>query len=199
MQHNQLLLLTTVTLTSLVGCAYKPKALPIRQIQEYPNVVVQQDTSLAAEQWNRTTSSHVLGQPVNSKGFVPLLVVVKNNGSNRAIIDGDRIVLEDGQGQLHERVDTEIVLKKCEKSVALHFAFFGALAGLSAGDYNKKMAEDWRDKEFPSQVVLEPYMSTAGLLFYRIEDEASVSGSRLLVPLAAWGKDDYEEVSCVLP
>ena len=111
------LTLVLTVLTGSVGCAYKPSALPVRQISEYDNVVVHQEVALAAEPFDRATSRAILGQSVHRKGFAPILVVLKNDGDQRAIVDSDRITLVDSEGQTREWVSTEVVLRKCRKNV----------------------------------------------------------------------------------
>ena len=198
MQTGFRMILVLTVLTGASGCAYKPQALPVRQISQYGNRVTHQEVALAAAPFDRTTSRSILGQPVNQKGFQPILVVLENDGDQRAIIDGSRIALEDGSGERRERISTETVLHKCRKSVPMHQFFFGALAALGAAEYNTKMTEDWTHKAFPEQAVIEPHMSLNGVVFFRIEKKANVLGGRLCVPLAANGQADYEEVSCEL-
>lgn len=181
------------------GCAYHSRALPVRLVDEYPNATAVQDVWVAAEPFDRTTCKRILNQSTNGKGYVPVLIALENKGNERAVIDGANINLEASGGQVHERTATELVAKKCQKNVGLHVVLWGGLSGLAAAEYNRKMAEDWKAKELPSQVVLEPHSSMSGLLFYPIRDFSSVHGATLIVPLAVGNRREYEDARCVLP
>lgn len=191
----------SLALTSLaaIGCAYHPHALPVRLVDEYPNAAALQGVRIAADAFDKAASKRVLNQAVNSKGYVPVLLVLENKGENRAIVDGANINLEAGGGQVHQRTGSDVVVKKCQKSVGLHVLLFGWLSGIGAADYNRKMSEDWNAKELPSQVVLEPHSSANGLLFYPVKDYSGVHGATLTIPVAIGDRRVYQEVCCVLP
>lgn len=184
---------------AVTGCAYHPRALPVRLMDEYPNAAALQDVRVAADAFDKKTSKRILNRSVNRKGYVPVLVALENKGEERAVVDAANINLEAGGGQVHQRIASEVVARKCQKSVAAHVIFLGWFSGLGAADYNRKMAEDWKAKELPSQVVLEPHSSTSGLLFFAIKDFSSVHGATLIIPVAVGNRREYEEVRCVLP
>lgn len=180
------------------GCAYHPRALPVRSVDAYTNIAALQDVRIAAEPFDKTTSKRILNRSVNRKGYVPVLIALENTGEERAVVDAANIHLEAGAGQVHPRTASSVVARKCQKSVGLHVLFWGWLSGLGAADYNREMAEDWRAKELPDQVVLEPHSSTNKLLFYPIKDFSSVRGATLVIPVVVGGGMEYKEVRCVL-
>ncbi len=184
---------------SAAGCGYKSRALPVRSVHEYSNKVAFEGVQVAATAFDKATSGRVLNRAPNRSGFVPVLVALENSGEERAVVDGANITLETGRGNVRPRTATEVVVKKCQKSVGAHVIFFGWLAGLSAADYNRKMAEDWRAKELPSQVVLEPHSSTSRLLFYAVPRSLTINDATLSVPVALGNRPGYEEVRCALP
>lgn len=191
----------SLTLTSFAatGCGYRSRALPVRLVAEHPNAAAFKDVRVAADAFDKKTSKRILNHTVNRRGYVAVLVALENKGAERAVVDGENIELEAGTGRLLKRTGSELVAKKCEKSVAAHVILFGWLAGLGAAEYNRKMAADWKEKELPEQVILEPHSSVHGLLFYTIKDFSSVTGATLVVPVAVGGSPDYTEVRCVLP
>ena len=194
--------IVSLALTSLAatGCAsYRPHALPVRMVEEYPNAVALGDVRIAAEAFDKTTCKRILSRSANSKGYVPVLIALENKGEDRVVVDGANIELEAGGGQVHQRTASEVVATKCQKSVGLHVFFLGLFSGLGAADYNQNMAEDWKAKELPSQVVLEPHSTKSGLLFYAIKNFSSVHNATLTIPVAVGTRRDYEEVRCVLP
>ena len=194
--------IVALALTSLAGtgCAsYRPNALPVRMVEEYPNAVALRDVRIAAEAFDKTTCKRILSQSANRKGYVPVLIALENKGEDRVVVDGANIELEAGGGQVHQRTASEVVATKCQKSVGAHVIFFGWFSGMGAAEYNRKMAEDWKAKELPSQVVLEPHSTKSGLLFYAIKDFSSLDSATLTIPVAVGNRRDYEEVRCVLP
>lgn len=189
-----------LTALAATGCAsYHPRALSVRLVDEYANTVALENVRVAGDPFDNTTSKRILNRSVNRKGYVPVLIVLENKGDERAVVDAANIDLEAGGGQVYQRTASEVVAKKCQKSVGLHVIFFGAIPGFAAAEYNRKMAADWKEKELPSQVVLEPHSSASGLLFYAITDFSNVHGATLTIPVAVSNRRGYEEVRCVLP
>lgn len=199
MKRFGLLLGSVALLLGGTGCAYRPHQLPAEELAGCPNLVRHQDLRLAATTFDPATAKSVLNEPVSDKGFVPVLLIIRNEGGERAVIDGARVRLEDGRGSAIARTGAGDVAKRCEKSVALHVILFGWLSGLGASQYNRDMTEDWKSKDLPDYAVVEPHMSLNKLVFYSVKENCAVQGGRIIVPVAVRNSPNYEEVACVLP
>ena len=78
--------IVSLALTSLAatGCAsYRPQALPVRMVEEYPNAVALQNVRIAAEAFDKTTCKRILSRSANREGYVPVLIALENKGGDR--------------------------------------------------------------------------------------------------------------------
>ena len=68
---------------------------------------------------------------------------------------------------------------------------------MSAEDANRKMESDWREKEMPEQLIIQPGRTGHGFVFFKLPAGVSLRGSRLL--LDAQSMADGQTIKLAMP
>ena len=171
-------------LLCITGCAtYQYGITDVRPVSEYPNRTQVDGISLAVDPYDSTEKAekgfHV---DVTSEGFYPVNLIFKNDTKDHVIVFRDSIVLIDGSGNSRRPVRGANMYNAFENNkIAYAFFGFGILSYMSAEEANRKMETDWRQKEIPEQLVIQPGRKANGFVYFQLPKDQTVKGGKLRV------------------
>jgi hypothetical protein len=179
-------ILGMVVILSLSGCAsYTAQHVDQKPLNAFTKKVDNNGIVLAVDpitDGNEVTK--IFTANTNSKGYLPIEIVVNNTSSDNLMLDASNISLTDVSGNIKNPVKSDIVADNFEHNkMAEAFWGFGMFSYQAADDANKKMHQDWADKSLPASKVLNPNAGNArGIVFFQLNAN-NVSGSTLTVPV----------------
>lgn len=180
------------------GC-YTVRPIPLREMDEYSCREKVGDVTIAAEAFVGRHSADVFNHDVNEKGFLPVLVLVRNDGSVPVTINGGDICLRDSSDRTCHRVPAKVVASTCERNAGVEAALlFGMLSFMDANQSNDKMHADWQEKELATRLVVPPKSSSYGFAYFQAHNDRYERGASVVVPIVR-GSDEYKEVIVRLP
>jgi hypothetical protein len=106
---------------------------------------------------------------LTEQGYCPILLVIENSSTDNLLLVKDEIELMDTQGNIHKPVAAKIMVEKFEHNkMSYALLGFGIFSYMSADEANKKMLNDWSEKELPAEKVLIPSRKTHGVLYFHL-------------------------------
>ena len=169
-------------LFSIIGCAtHKSSIIAVQKMDEYPYRTTSDGISLAADPYDSTKKAKEgFYIDVTRKGFYPVNLIFKNDTNDRVIVWKETVELIDGSGNVHRPVTSLSMYNAFEKSkIAYALLGFGIFSYMSADEANRKMESDWRQKEFPQQLIIRPGRKANGVVYYQLPKGTAIKGSKL--------------------
>lgn len=176
-----LFLFVFLILFTFLGCAtYKHTHVRVDEVETYPSHISEKGILIAVDPCDSPEEAkEEFYVDVTSQNFYPVLLIMRNDTSSRIIILKDSFVLEDADGRFHRPVNSQVMADTCEHN-KMAYAFIGGIFSyMSAEDANKKMAADWRDKELPDSLILNPERRTSGFVYFELPVGKTTKGCTL--------------------
>ena len=175
------------------GCS-TAKPIPVREMTEYPNRRSISTVSVAAEAFHAPQTRKVFNHGINEKGFLPVLIVVRNDDRVPIIINASDIRLRDAWGEVHWRVPARVLAGNFERSPGWEAVLlFGLLSFMDADRWNAKLHADWQDKELANRVVLQPHSTAYRFVYFELPKREQKNKLSVIVPIIN-GEKKYNEV-----
>lgn len=188
----------TVSAFATTGC-YTVRPIPLRQIGEYPSRETLSHMTVAAEPFRDKACAKVFNHRLNNKGFLPVLIVARNESDSRATLLGSEVQLRDEAGQIHRRVPTSVVTAKFERNPGTEaFFLFGLISFMDANRHNDKLNGDWSEKELGQRVIVRPHTTVHGFAYFKLKNRPRGSNMRVIVPIIDEA-GQYHRISLTLP
>ena len=170
-----------VTSFAFAGCAtYKHTQVRVDEVETYPSHISEKGILIAVDPCDSSEEAkEEFYVDVTSQNFYPVLLIMRNDTSNRLIILKDSFVLEDADGRFYRPVNSQVMADTCEHN-KMAYAFLGGIFSyMSAEDANRKMASDWRDKELPDSLIINPERRTSGFVYFELPAGKTTKGCTL--------------------
>jgi hypothetical protein len=153
----------------IAGCAWhEAKDLNPDRVDAYRIRTMEAGVVIAADVFHpRWKVEAAFSVDLNEHGYLPILLIMENRTGNKFQLRTGDIELTDGRGRKRRPIAVEVMAQKLEHNPMLYGALgFGILSYKSAESANKKMLDDWGDKELPPQSVLLPRRTTHGVVYF---------------------------------
>jgi hypothetical protein len=161
--------LSILSFTSLVAaCAsYQAHPTPLKDAEAYAAHTSANGLSIGADIYdNAEKCSRAFDEDI-SRTFTPVQVVVDNRADQKFLIDRAHAILECSDGTSLMPVSSAMAYNQYRSDVVGASMVTGRLGAAAATDANDAKRADWAEKEFPSQVVVEPTRRVGGFLYFR--------------------------------
>lgn len=168
------------------GCrAYPVRAVPSTPLSEISARQTIENVSLAALPcWTTEECKAVFNFPMTDKGYLPILLVVDNEGAETVEVARLRIELVLTSGDTVSPVEASVVASQFGRNAMAEAIFlFGIFSYADADKYNDAMVRDWHEKGLKEIALVAPRRTTRKYLYFNLGKGASVEGSRLRVPV----------------
>lgn len=175
-------LMIVVVFFGVVGCAsYKYGKIDVRTVDEYKAHTTTGGISLAADPYDTTEKAKEgFYVDVTSKNFYPVNLIFQNNTNDRILLLRDTAELIDFKNNTYKPIRSIIMSEACEHNkMAYALLGFGIFSYMSAEEANKKMASDWREKELPDQLIIQPVRKVNGFLYFQLPEGQKINGCKL--------------------
>jgi hypothetical protein len=169
-------------LFSITGCAtYKRTSVEVGALDTYKSKMSTKGITVAADPIdNEIEAKENFYVDVTEANFFPVLIIVQNDTSDRIIFLKESVELTDPKGNYYRPVSSAVMADACEHNkMAYALLGFGIFSYMSAEEANRKMASDWRDKEFPDTSITNPGRKRHGFLYFELPEGETTSGYRL--------------------
>ena len=188
MTRKLTLIILAVLLLGMTGCAtYKAGSVSMKDVNQYVNYQKFDDIEAAAELYAdemKTKESFYLN--VNEKNFYPVNLVIKNNSETRLLLYKNSVQLVDSIGNKYFPISCSIMSGEFEHNkMAYALLGFGIFSYMSAEDANKKMETDWRDKELPGELIINPRQRNSGFVYFKLPEGSKPNGMTLKLTIEA--------------
>ena len=88
--------------------------------------------------------------------------------------------MTDPKGNYYRTVPSEVMADACEHNkLAYALLGFGIFSYMSADEANRKMALDWREKELPEALIINPGRQRHGFLYFELPEGNTTSEAKL--------------------
>ncbi len=180
MNPPRTLLLPTLALVlaalSLPAHAADKKAPPANPAPQYPLFEAhdKEHVSIAADPCAKADDCKFFRNPYLSHGFLPVRVIITNDGDQPLSLDDVRIQFISADkdtipAALPEDLNRRLYSKKAAAGHNVPLPFPGAKIHTPGEKIDKKISDDDRDFGFPSTTVA-PHTTQAGYLFYDVKE-----------------------------
>jgi hypothetical protein len=196
---NFRLIFPAVVLGLTSGCAsYQAQAIPAGQVSGYARNAEIAGVSWAAEPYDTSEQAKAaFYADVTSQGYFPVHLVFKNETAGNILILRDTAELETA-GNIYRTTRSSNMYNDFEHNkMAYALLGFGIFSYMSAEDANRKMESDWREKEMPEQLIVQPGRTGHGFVFFKLPAGVSLRGSTLLVE--AQSMADGQTIKLAMP
>ena len=169
-------------LFSITGCAtYKRTPVQVGTLDTYKSKMSTKGITVAADPIdNEIEAKENFYVDVTEANFFPVLIIVQNDTSDRIIFLKESVELTDPKGNYYRPISSAVMADACEHNkMAYALLGFGIFSYMSAEEANRKMASDWRDKEFPDTSITNPGRKRHGFLYFELPEGETTSGYRL--------------------
>ena len=169
-------------LFSITGCAtYKRTPVQVGTLDTYKSKMSTKGITVAADPIdNEIEAKENFYVDVTKANFFPVLIIVQNDTSDRIIFLKESVELTDPKGNYYRPISSAVMADACEHNkMAYALLGFGIFSYMSAEEANRKMASDWRDKEFPDTSITNPGRKRHGFLYFELPEGETTSGYRL--------------------
>ncbi len=196
--HRAIAIMIALSAVGATGC-YSARSVPVRLIDEYPSRENVSRVTVAAEPFRGNQCAKVFNHWITWKGFLPMLIVARNDGAHSATLLGSEIRLRDETGQIHCRVRANVVADQFLRSPALEAYFlFGWLSFLNADQYNDELHADWAAKELGQRVIVHPHTTVHGFAYFELKGRPRGSSLEAVVPVID-ETGEHRKISMALP
>jgi len=171
-----------ILLIFITGCAsYNYGRVEVKDIDSYINSAKKENIKIAVDPYDTPQKAQgAFYIDVTSKNFYPVNLIVENNSKEKILILKNSIELQDNYGNTFNPVNSHImsdVFKKSKMAYAL--LGFGIFSYMSAEEANRKMQQDWQEKELSEQLIILPQRKTNGFVYFQLNN--SPRGSKLYI------------------
>jgi len=186
---NKKLFLASILLF-LAGCAtYQERKIDVHPVMHYPCHVAIEGVWIAADPYDETEKAETgFDVDLTSSGFCPVHLIFRNDTNTPVQVRKDGIRLYPSRGGVLTPIESTKMWDQCKRNALARLAILspisiviGVAAYLSAVIENRKMREDWQQKEFPDRFVVYPGREINGFVYYRYPDGILTSGMKLRV------------------
>jgi hypothetical protein len=182
MTRRLTIIILAVLLLGMTGCAtHKAGYVPIKDVSQYVNYQKLDDIEAAADLYAdemKTKEGFYIN--VNEKNFYPVNLTIKNNSETRLLVYKNSVQLIDGLGNQYSPTSCSIMSGEFEHNkMAYALLGFGIFSYMSAEDANKKMESDWRDKELPGELIINPRQRNSGFVYFKLPEGSKPNGMTL--------------------
>ncbi|MFQ5962061.1 MAG: hypothetical protein ACE5MG_11760, partial [Candidatus Methylomirabilales bacterium] len=171
----------------LYGCpSHKIVALAAQPIEAYPGRQTVNGVTITAEPFHsKEKSEKAFTVDLTEEGYVPILLVMKNQSKDNILLRRDDIELLDTRGNVVKPMPANVMAEDFEHNkVALAIIGFGIFSYAAAEEANKEMVRDWSDKGLPAEKILMPNRKAHGVLYFKLEKGlATLANSTLHIPV----------------
>ena len=183
-----------IALPGSAGCsAVKP--IPVREVADYPNCQNVSNVRVAADAFRAPRTRKTFNHGINEKGFLPVLIVVRNDSADSVTLNAGEIHLRDAMGRIHRRIPARVVAGNFERSPGAEaFFLFGLISFLDADRWNEKLHADWQDKEIANRVIVQPHSTAYGFAYFELPKSEQQSALSVTVPVIDCAKQFHELV-----
>jgi len=164
------------------GCtSYKAGSVQVRDVAQYGNNAREGEIVGAAEALVTAAAIEpVFYVNLAEHDYYPVQIVVQNNSASRVLMLKDKVELTDANGNAYRPINVATMIDEFEHNkMAYALLGFGIFSYMSADDANKKMAADWREKELPAEVIVNPSRKSAGFVYLKMPRGVKPSGMTL--------------------
>ena len=172
--------------TTLVGCARTPTAIPVKPMEAYEFRQVQGSVRVAVDPFftvDRTRAAFRGGEDFPEKGLLPVQVVIENGSAGDIQVDPRDFRLVRGSGR------SEIALSSYDafSRVKLPVGWWALGAGLVGGSVpayrNEARQRDIEAREL-REATVAPGKSATGFVYFALDEyEKNLAGSRITLSL----------------
>lgn len=125
---------------------------------------------------------------VTRKGFFPVNLIFENGTNERVRVRKETIGLIDDNGVIHRPVNHRVMYDKFKNNPVARFLAgsvisiaVGVVSSVSAILANRKMKADWRQKEIPDHLILQPGQQINGFVYFMVPEGTTVTVSKLCI------------------
>jgi len=172
------------------GCAmYQEKKIDVRPVTYYPCHVAVEGVWIAADPYDDPEKAEAgFDVDLTRSGFCPVHLVFRNDTNAPFLLRKEAIQLYTACGGVLKPIESTKMWDECKKNALARLLVLspisiviGVAAYLSAVMENRKMRDDWQQKEFPDRFVLYPGGEINGFVYYRYPDGIPTTGVKLRV------------------
>ncbi len=175
--------IVSLVLLPLSGCA-TIKPIPVRPLEDYPNRMSISEVSVAVEAFHAPQTAKVFNHRINDKGFLPVLLVIRNDGDDPIAVNAGEITLRPAQGQIRRRIPARVLAGRFERSAGAEAVLlFGIFSFMDANQANDKLHADWQDKELAKRILLQPHSTAYGFTYFELAKREQQNKMTLTVPV----------------
>lgn len=168
------------------GCkTYPVRAVPATSISEISARQTINGVTLAALPCATTAECKaIFNFPMTDKGYVPILLVVDNEGADTVEVIRSSIELVSPSGDLLAPIDASVVASQFGRNaMAEAILLFGIFSYADADKYNDAMVRDWQEKGLKEIKIVAPGRTARNYVYFNTGKGAPIEGSRLRVPV----------------
>jgi hypothetical protein len=179
--HEILFVYLAIILMMVTGCAsYQAAAIPAGQVSNYARNSKNGGISFAAEPYDTAEQAKsAFYADVTSQSYFPVHIVVKNDSSENIMVLRDTAELQTAGNTYHSTRSSNMFNDFEHNKMAYALLGFGIFSYMSAEDANRKMESDWREKEMPEQLIVQPGRTGHGFVYFKLPPGVTVRGSEL--------------------
>jgi hypothetical protein len=176
------LVLVALILAS-AGCAsYQAAAIPAGQVSAYARTSMIAGVTFAADPYDTSEQAKsAFYIDVTSKGYFPVHLVFKNDTGENILILRDTAELQTAGNVYHTARSSNMFNDFEHNKMAYALLGFGIFSYMSAEDANRKMERDWREKEMPEQLIVQPGRTGHGFVYFKLPAGATPRGGEMVI------------------
>lgn len=181
-------LLALLLLLGVASCAtYKPGRIEVHPVDEYPQLSTVEGLSVAVDPYpSMEKAKQGFYVDVTRKGFLPVNLIFRNHTEERVRVRRETIELTDENGVVYKPVSAKVMYARFKKNLVTRFlagsvisVAVGVVAAVSALLANRKMKADWRQKEIPDQLIIQPGRQMNGFVYFKVPEGTTTTVSKL--------------------
>jgi hypothetical protein len=179
-----------ILLISPLGCAsYQSRVISASPIDSYSLSTRNNGIFFAADPFDTPEKAQEgFYADVTSQGYYPVLLIFKNNTSDKILVPRETVEIESGSS-LYRPVRSSNMYNDFEHNkMAYALLGFGIFSYMSAEEANRKMETDWREKEMPEQLVVLPGRTAHGFVYFKLPQGTTLRGGKLKVEAEKMGQ-----------
>lgn len=185
MNRLRVALLATLAATSLLAADYQIKTIKVLPVESYPARVTIGDLTIAADPYPSDEKSYSVFdvKDLNSKGYFPVLLIIRNSSSAYITVRTRDITLQTSKGQKLYTTPATIVVQDVIKG-----GLVSKLPKMKSRDQSTSTRTgspllDFTGKELTNRQIEPGAVSNGFVFFYTDEPKKPFfPGSRLLIP-----------------
>ena len=183
------------------GCAtHKIMNVPVASLENYKCHTSSDDYEVAVDVYDDVEKTkQAFYDDLNKRHYFPIHVMIKNNSSNRLLVDRNEIVLTGISGQEFKHVDHAAMCDEFEHNkMAYALLGFGIFSYASADEANEKMQADWAEKELPKEMIVDSGRLGSGFAYIKLPEGLSPEGMKLSFQIENMETKDRQTITMQL-